>query len=327
MITLVLLVFGWVALWCIAHVADPNKGRLSPRSGSFVLLIDLVALVALPFAALMTELSRGLSILGPGSALARCGRLIAALIRDPGARPDVTVAALGLVLLVVGCASGAIIAMRSQRCVSRLCRRTHSALIIAASDERFAYTAGLLKPRIVLSRGLLTTTPSGWLDVVLAHESAHRRGRHPLMLFVAEALSRGLPFWPLAAVARRLRLSLEMAADESAARMFGTSIVAEAISGLALRQPINAIGFDGDTVARVRRLLAQRPTSFRSSGAIVAATIVLAIFGLGHAAHCSLTSLSSLRMKACPLRSTGQKEMMTNASLSHRAASAQHEAD
>ena len=174
-------------------------------------------------------------------------------------------------------------------------------LVVSDSAQRFVFTAGLLRPRVVVSRGLLDFTPAEWQPVILAHEHAHRRGRHPLLLFVAEALAGGLPLLPLRWAADLLRLSLEAVADEHAVRaVCDRALVAEAVGGLALAPAGATVGFEGNEVRRVRRQLAAPPPVRPIVGAaLVAATFVLIGFAGAHAAHCGDASVRSLQTTQC----------------------------
>jgi hypothetical protein len=223
------------------------------------------------------------------------------LFDEPLARPDVTLLFLLLAVGTGGIVVGAVCAWRSQSSARRLARTGSGNLVVADSVQRFAFTAGLLRPRVVVSRGVLEQAPAGWRSVILAHEHAHRRGRHPLLVFAAEALARGVPLLPLRWAADQLRLTIEAVADEHATRAVrDRGLVAEAIGGLALAPAGGNVDFEGNEIRRVRRLLAA-PSSVHPivGAALVVTTFALIGFAGAHAAHCGDASVRSLQVTQC----------------------------
>ena len=82
---------------------------------------------------------------------------------------------------------------------------------------RSALTAGLIRPRIYLSKRLLNALSPAELAAVVAHEQAHRRRRDAVRQLVAEVLGR-LHLPPSADACWRIcRLATERACDEEAA--------------------------------------------------------------------------------------------------------------
>lgn len=294
---------GWIAL--AALVSRPGSRllwRLAPRMQAVVLVAVIGALALVPASLLIVTLSTAITDLGgSGSLLDRCATLIAALLDEPLARPDVTLSLLLLGVGSVGIVAGTVAAWRSQTAAQRLARAGTGDLVVAESAKHFAFTAGLLRPRVVVSRGLLGNAPTEWRSVILAHEHAHRRGHHPLLVFVVEALARGLPLLPLRWAADLLRLALEAVADEHATRAVGDrALVAEAIGRLALAPAGGTVGFEGNEVRRVRRLLAAPPPVRPIVGAaLLVATLTLIGFAGAHAAHCGDASVRSLQITQC----------------------------
>lgn len=130
--------------------------------------------------------------------------------------------------------------------------------------------------RVVLSQGVLDALPDDQLDAVIAHEEAHLRGRHDLLLeffSVAHAAVPG-PLRSEAALAE-VRLLVEALADRAAARRSGEVATARALVALAgSRTPDAALG--AGTTAPVRlRLLADGPAR-RSLSAVAYTYAVLA---------------------------------------------------
>lgn len=150
------------------------------------------------------------------------------------------------------------------------------------------FTAGLVRPRVYVSSGLLSALGSASLEVVLEHEKAHVRRRDPFLWWLTSTLS--LLHLP---PTRRLlladfALACEEACDDRAARRLGDPIlVAETILSverlLALRStrlPGPAFAFGGSNIdARVRTLLhppADRTPRWRWTSRVVVALLALA---------------------------------------------------
>ncbi|GAA1486943.1 M56 family metallopeptidase [Brachybacterium fresconis] len=92
----------------------------------------------------------------------------------------------------------------------------------------FALPAGL--GGIVVSAGLRRALSDAELRAVLAHEGAHLRQRHHLVLSATRSLAEPLRWIPLAAaIADAVPRYLEIAADESARRCSGTRSLASAL--------------------------------------------------------------------------------------------------
>lgn len=301
--TIALLVAGWAAL---AALMSPSGShllwKLSVRLQASVAIAALAGLALIPASILIVTMANALAEHGgSGSLLDRCGTLIIALLDEPLARPDVMLSLLLLVLGAIGIVVGATRAWRSQASARLLARTGDGELVLAPSTERFAFTTGLLRPRVVVSQGLLDDTPPEWRRVVLSHEDAHRRGRHPLLVLAAETLARGIPLLPLKWAADFLRLSLEAVADEHAARAVGDqTLVAEAIAGVALAPAGSVVSFEGNEIRRVRRLLAAPSGPHSVAGAaLVVAILALIGFAGAHAAHCGDASVRSLQITQC----------------------------
>ncbi len=301
--TIALLVAGSAAL---AALVSPSGShllwKLSVRLQTSVACAAVVGLALIPASVLIVTMANALAELGgSGSLLDRCGKLIIALLDEPLARADVTLSLLLLVLGAIGIVVGVTRAWRSQASARLLACTGDGELVLAPSTERFAFTTGLLRPRIVVSQGLVDDTPPEWRRVVFAHEDAHRRGRHPLLVLTAEALARGIPLLPLRWAADLLRLSLEAAADDHAARAVGDhTLVAEAIAGVALAPAGTVVSFEGNEVLRVRRLLATPSGPHSIAGAaLVIAVLALIGFAGAHAAHCGDASVRSLQVTQC----------------------------
>ncbi len=136
--------------------------------------------------------------------------------------------------------------------------------------------------RVVLSRGVLDTLPGDELAAVVAHEKAHLRARHDLLLEFFTVLHESVP--PLLRSHRALtevRLLVEALADRAAVRSSGEVATARALVAIARsRHPDESMG--AGTSAPVRmQLLATGPHTGLAAGAyLLAAVALLAPVGL-----------------------------------------------
>jgi beta-lactamase regulating signal transducer with metallopeptidase domain len=145
-----------------------------------------------------------------------------------------------------------------------------------------AYCVPGLRSQIVISAGTLKVLDQAELAAVLAHERAHVRARHDLVLLPFCALARA---FPRARLVRRARatvaLLVEMLADDQAlrqrpARELATALLRVGVSG-AGQTPWGALAAaDDEVVARVTRLLTpQARLSVPAQALICSAAAVL----------------------------------------------------
>lgn len=132
-----------------------------------------------------------------------------------------------------------------------------------------AYCVPGLRSAIVISAGTLNLLDTDELAAVLAHERAHLRARHDLVLLPFTALLRAFRWSATARAANaEVALLVEMLADDRArrrrpARELATALLRVGASGGGLA-PIGALAatratFDGELAARVARLLKPPP--------------------------------------------------------------------
>jgi Zn-dependent protease with chaperone function len=115
-------------------------------------------------------------------------------------------------------------------------RQPYEAIV---SGESFAYCIGLLRPRVVLSTGLIDRLSPLQLEVVLRHELAHAARRDNLRLWLA-----GLALLPCPRALRHpvladLALASEQTCDLAAATVNGNALVAETLTALGAAAPPN----------------------------------------------------------------------------------------
>lgn len=103
-------------------------------------------------------------------------------------------------------------------------------LRVADDPAVFAFTYGFVMPTIVLSSALVRTLSADELAAVLAHESAHVRGRDPLKVLVARlVVSREFYLPALRHLSARFVGGRELAADRQAATSCGVRPLAGAL--------------------------------------------------------------------------------------------------
>ena len=146
--------------------------------------------------------------------------------------------------------------------------------------EPLAYCLPGVRSRVVVSEGVLNTLSGSEITAILAHEHAHLRARHDLVLEMFTAVHAAFPRFVRSANALdAVRLLIELLADDSAVRTAGPTPLARALVACASgRTPRGALAAGGPTtVVRVRRL-AGRPNSLGLAvGAYAAAAAVLVI--------------------------------------------------
>jgi Zn-dependent protease with chaperone function len=220
-------------------------------------------------------------------------------VEKPATLSPIRMAAVGagltLALLLVGVLLVAIIAVVRAR-------RHHRALLalVAHGDPDVpgtlvvdhpvaaAYCVPGVRSQVVVSAGTLALLGPYELAAVLAHERAHARERHDLVLLPFTSLRRIFPQARI--VARTLdtvELLIEMAADDRArrhrpAKELATALLRFASAGAA-PTPAGTLGVIGadetnPILVRVRRLLSPEPLPRRLRGAmLVGATLVAAV--------------------------------------------------
>jgi len=212
-----------------------------------------------------------------------------------------TCLAAGLALLASLCwvliavSAAALQARRRQRALLALLAhgdpKVPGALVVDYPTAAAYCLPGLRSRIVVLSVGTLELLGRGELAAVLAHERAHLRERHDLVLLPFTALRRAFPRSGMCAEAHRaVALLVEMLADDRAlrgrpARELVSALVRFGTAGTC-PVPAGALAAgEGDMAARVARLLQPvRPLPAAASAAVclaagllVAATVALLI--------------------------------------------------
>jgi beta-lactamase regulating signal transducer with metallopeptidase domain len=201
----------------------------------------------------------------------------------------------GRAIAIAGLLAAAVVVLRTASCVAaelhrgRRDRRDHAALVAAAGrpggepgvaivdyDAPAVYCLPGARRQIVISAGALAALTPGQLGAVLAHERAHLRSGHHLMLALATALARAFPRVPLLSQARpQLAVLAEMAADDAAARRHRRDDLAAALVVLARAgtQPATLAASGPEAIARLQRILDPQPRAGLARLAAVAGLI------------------------------------------------------
>ncbi|MPZ66028.1 MAG: M48 family metalloprotease [Pseudonocardiaceae bacterium] len=143
--------------------------------------------------------------------------------------------------------------------------------------------AGGSSPRsvIIASRGLVDRLPARDVAAVLDHERAHLRGRHHLLVGLAEALATAMPWLPLMRTSPALiRTLVELAADRAAVRVHGPAPVRAALLAMTGGEtPRGSLAMGGDDVSvRLRWLEAESaPGRMRAAAAATLAGLSAAV--------------------------------------------------
>ncbi|MHB1504457.1 MAG: M56 family metallopeptidase [Acidimicrobiales bacterium] len=144
---------------------------------------------------------------------------------------------------------------------------------VLPSEDPAAYALGVLRPRAVVTTGLLSILDPLESQAVCEHEAAHVRFGHPRLLLVGAIIARSYGF--LSPVRRSwdaLGRELEAAADDEAVRIVGTGPLLSALARVGLAQLDAAASF-GDPAHiryRIRRLEGPRHASLRANATVTA---------------------------------------------------------
>jgi Zn-dependent protease with chaperone function len=151
-------------------------------------------------------------------------------------------------------------------------------LRVLAEERPLAYCVpGLRDPRVVLSAGTVAMLSPDELAAVLAHERAHLRARHDLVLATFDAVHQAFPHAIRSELpAEQCRLLVEMLADDAAVRSVGPAPLGRALVALAGSVvPAGGLGA-GPLSTRVRLERLAAPEHGRT-GRLAAAVYLLAV--------------------------------------------------
>jgi Zn-dependent protease with chaperone function len=171
----------------------------------------------------------------------------------------------------------------------RLSPRLEGRVIVVRERRLVSYTIGFLRPRVVISDGLLDTLDAAEIQAVLCHEECHVAGRDNLLILVARTLAHAFALVPGVGFSyARLRRALELAADSYARRTTGDPlVVASSLQKFARRltvsgsDPLVAASFadEGHVVERIQGLLGEEPAYRWRRWFAGAALLLVLVFG------------------------------------------------
>jgi len=230
------LVLATLAVGLVPAAAELAAARWPRRSPAAAIMLWQAMGLGWGVAAIGTLAALGADPVGPGVAggafavLDNAARNVAREVRPPGFLAAMRLLCLGasaallaLLCWVLIAAAGAVLRDR----------RRHRALLslLAHGDPKVpgalvvdhpaaaAYCVPGLRSRIVISAGALDLLDQAELAAVLAHERAHLRERHDLVLLPFTALARAFPWSVLVQRSyASVALLVEMLADDHAAR-------------------------------------------------------------------------------------------------------------
>jgi Zn-dependent protease with chaperone function len=151
--------------------------------------------------------------------------------------------------------------------------------VIVRHHEPAVYCLPGRGSRIVLTTSAIGALGEDQLRAVLAHERAHLRGRHHLLVTLAGALDAAFPRVAAFRIAREQVARLaELSADDTASTAAHRLAVAEALLNLGTGAPAAALGAAGTADAeRVRRLIEGPPALSRTRAAAVTSTLAAVV--------------------------------------------------
>jgi Zn-dependent protease with chaperone function len=291
-----LALLGYAALLLTAGSAALTRARWPDRAprlgvaawlalaGSAVVSVSLggLALVVPTF-----RVSAGLSVL-----LVTCVMALRATYAHPGGAAMAGAGAvLGLAVVarvtwcVAGTLAGAGLARRRHRRVLALAGRHDGRLGAVLVDHRDAAAWCLpgAEGQVVLTSAAVEALDDVQLRAVLAHERAHQRGRHHLLVSLAGSLAAAFPrVRAFRQGHEQVARLVELLADDAATAVSPRLKVAEALLALAAPAPAAALGAGGSaTAARVRRLITTpAPIGRARTAAVTLSIAALAAFPL-----------------------------------------------
>jgi len=297
-----LVLLGYAALLITVGPRALGRARWPEHSPR----LAITAWLALPGSVIVSVILGGLVLMVPVAAvgggaagmLAECLTALRAVYSHPGG------AALGVVGAVVAlatqgrltcCVVGAVLRARRERRRHRQLLTlvghpgSESGAVIVDLREPAAYCLPGRGTQIVLTAGAVESLGPVQMRAVLAHERAHLRGRHHLLVMLAGAPAAAFPWITGFRMAQEQVARLaELRADDAAATTVPRLEVAEALLRLGAPAPAVTLAAGGlDTAARIRRLAATpapvgkvRATSVTVSAAAAVLLPLVLIAGL-----------------------------------------------
>lgn len=233
----------------------------------------------------------------------RCHNFLPALQSDPWAA---AAAGAGL-LIIVRIVGTAVLSWRRQTRAARCLASSYRAgserrpamsdLLICPETRPAVFSVAAGWPRIIATSGAVDQLSDQQMAAAIAHEQAHLRGRHHLLLKALDVARAALPC-PLTTLAGpAVRELIEMRADDAAAAERGSAVVVEALLRLTGATPSGALAASGTAVlSRVHRLVEPAAPQTWPSRLSVAATATVVLVPMAAV----LAMLPALVAHFCP---------------------------
>jgi Zn-dependent protease with chaperone function len=268
-----LALLGYAALLLTAGAAALARARWADRAPR----LAVAAWLALTGSAVVSVVLGGAALVVPtvrvstdlAALLASCAMALRAGYAHPGGAAMAGAGAvLGLSVTgrVTWCAAGtlarAALARRRHRGVLAVAGRHDRRLgaVVVDHDEAAAWCLPGAGRQVVLTTAAVRALDDVQIAAVLAHERAHQRGRHHLLVGLAGSMAAAFPrVRAFRQGHEQVARLAELLADDAAAAASPRLKVAEALLALAAPAPADAaaLGAGGSaTGARVRRLIA-----------------------------------------------------------------------
>ncbi|WP_345006062.1 M56 family metallopeptidase [Streptosporangium album] len=298
----------------VAVVALPRlltRGEWAERAPRLAIAVWLAGCISVVASVLFSALAAAIPANMVGHGLAEFFKACADMLSDRATfdSPSARAALLGAALIaarITYCGTAILVRARRER-------RQHAGMlnilgrhdgeldaVVLDHDEAAAYCLPGRKGRAVITTAALQSLAPEQVAAVLAHEQAHLRGRHHLVLAAAEAFPRAFPHLPLFTRARReIARLVELLADDVAARRHSRIHIAAALVRLATgRAPAFTLGAGGETaLTRVKRMLnPAAPLGCRERVAGLSAVVLLLA---GPAAVAAIPGLNSFLAHHC----------------------------
>lgn len=292
MITAVLLAVATLLATLTPRVVGAAWASRAPR-------MAVAAWQAATAGLVVTAVLAGLTLLVPATVISgglaailhACSTTIAGVYGSPDQLPTVLLGALLAIALPVWLLAVAARTVVQDRHARRRLRRSIAlsaredpslGVLVLDSERAAAFCIPGRGRAVVLTSAALAALTDDELAGVLAHERAHLRGHHHVVVTAARIFSRALPGVPLASHGRlHVEQLVEILADDSAVRRVAPLDVASAMVTLAgMRAPSPALAAASDAAAmRVTRLLTPTPPVPARQRILVVAGAFAAVLG------------------------------------------------
>lgn len=168
-----------------------------------------------------------------------------------------------------------------------------------------AYCIPGRNPRIIFTSAAIARLDDDQTAAVIAHERAHLRGRHDVVLALFDGLARAFPgLASMKLAGRDVPKLLEMRADDVALLRNGRLALASALVGLSEASvPMGTVAATSSAMVRLRRM-ADAPPPLRRSGGVCVAAVSIAVL-LAPLAIVAEPAIAATWISYCPIDLVG----------------------